>query len=66
MIKYAKKEQKSKEAGNALIETGNDEAAFTGAEPKKFKEVYEVKKAQLEAAYSRQQQEIDELKDLCK
>ncbi|MBQ1193045.1 MAG: ABC-F family ATP-binding cassette domain-containing protein [Lachnospiraceae bacterium] len=29
----------------------------------KFKEVYEVKKSQLEAAYKRQQQEIDELKD---
>ncbi len=29
----------------------------------KFKEVYEVKKVQLEAAYKRQQQEIDELKD---
>lgn len=42
VIKYAKKEQKSKEAGNALIEAGNDEAAFTGAEPKKFKEVYAI------------------------
>lgn len=29
----------------------------------KFMEVYEVKKAQLEAAYNRQQQEISELKD---
>lgn len=29
----------------------------------KFKEVYEVKKLQLEAAYKRQQQEIDDLKD---
>ncbi len=29
----------------------------------KFKEVYEVKKSQLEAAYRRQQQEIDQLKD---
>lgn len=29
----------------------------------KFLEVYEMKKAQLEAAYKRQQQEIDELKD---
>lgn len=29
----------------------------------KFQEVYAVKKAQLEAAYKRQQQEIDELKD---
>lgn len=29
----------------------------------KFKEVYEVKKGQLEAAYKRQQQEISELKD---
>lgn len=29
----------------------------------KFKEVYEVKKAQLEAAYKRQQQEIEDLKD---
>lgn len=29
----------------------------------KFKEVYEVKKSQLEAAYKRQQQEIDDLKD---
>lgn len=29
----------------------------------KFKEVYEVKKAQREAAYNRQQQEISELKD---
>lgn len=29
----------------------------------KFKEVYEVKKSQLEAAYKRQQQEIEELKD---
>lgn len=29
----------------------------------KFKEVYEVKKSQLEAAYRRQQQEINELKD---
>ena len=29
----------------------------------KFKEVYEVKKSQLEAAYRRQQQEISELKD---
>lgn len=29
----------------------------------KFQEVYEVKKAQLEAAYNRQQQEISELKD---
>ncbi len=29
----------------------------------KFKEVYEVKKTQLEAAYRRQQQEINELKD---
>mgnify|MGYP002544442155 CR=1 FL=1 len=29
----------------------------------KFEEVYAVKKAQLEAAYRRQQQEIDELKD---
>ena len=28
-----------------------------------FQEVYEVKKAQLEAAYRRQQQEISELKD---
>lgn len=30
----------------------------------KFKEVYEVKKSQLEAAYRRQQQEMNELKDL--
>lgn len=29
----------------------------------KFKEVYEMKKSQLEAAYKRQQQEIDDLKD---
>ena len=29
----------------------------------KFKEVYEVKKSQLEAAYKRQQQEIEDLKD---
>ena len=29
----------------------------------KFQEVYAVKKSQLEAAYKRQQQEIDELKD---
>ena len=29
----------------------------------KFREVYEVKKSQLEAAYKRQQQEIDDLKD---
>ena len=29
----------------------------------KFKEVYEVKKSQLEAAYRRQQQEMNELKD---
>ena len=29
-----------------------------------FQEVYAVKKAQLEAAYNRQQQEINELKDL--
>ncbi len=29
----------------------------------KFQEVYEVKKAQLEAAYRRQQQEISELED---
>ena len=28
-----------------------------------FQQVYEVKKAQLEAAYKRQQQEISELKD---
>ena len=28
-----------------------------------FQEVYAVKKAQLEAAYNRQQQEISELKD---
>ncbi|MFX0112824.1 ABC transporter ATP-binding protein, partial [Bacillus pumilus] len=28
-----------------------------------FKKVYEVKKQQLEAAYKRQQQEVDELKD---
>ena len=29
----------------------------------KFKEIYEVKKSQLEAAYKRQQQEIEDLKD---
>ena len=29
----------------------------------RFMEIYEAKKAQLEAAYNKQQQEIDELKD---
>lgn len=48
---------------NLIYHMENQELNRYVGDYEKFKEVYEVKKAQLEAAYRRQQQEIDELKD---
>lgn len=48
---------------NLIYHMENQELNRYVGDYEKFKEVYEVKKAQLEAAYRKQQQEIDELKD---
>ncbi len=48
---------------NIIYHMENQELNRYVGDYEKFKEVYEVKKAQLEAAYRRQQQEIGELKD---
>ena len=48
---------------NIIYHMGNQELNRYVGDYNKFLEVYEVKKAQLEAAYRRQQQEIGELKD---
>ena len=48
---------------NIIYHMENQELNRYVGDYEKFKEVYEVKKAQLEAAYRKQQQEIDELKD---
>ena len=48
---------------NIIYHMENQELNRYVGDYEKFKEVYEVKKAQLEAAYRRQQQEIVELKD---
>ena len=48
---------------NALFLAENGELTRYVGDYNKFEEVYAVKKAQLEAAYKRQQQEISELKD---
>ena len=48
---------------NLIYHMENQELTRYVGDYHKFKEVYEVKKAQLEAAYKRQQQEIEDLKD---
>lgn len=48
---------------NLIYHVENAEITRYVGNYEKFQEVYAVKKAQLEAAYRRQQQEIDELKD---
>ncbi|MCR5153846.1 MAG: ATP-binding cassette domain-containing protein [Lachnospiraceae bacterium] len=48
---------------NLIYHVENGEITRYVGDYDKFKEVYEAKKAQLEAAYKRQQQEISELKD---
>lgn len=48
---------------NLIYHVENAELTRYVGDYDKFQEVYAVKKAQLEAAYKRQQQEIDELKD---
>ena len=48
---------------NIIYHMGNQELNRYVGDYDHFMEVYEVKKAQLEAAYKRQQQEINELKD---
>lgn len=48
---------------NLIYHMENQELTRYVGDYYKFKEVYEVKKAQLEAAYKRQQQEIEDLKD---
>lgn len=48
---------------NLIYHMDNRELNRYVGDYEKFKEVYEVKKAQREAAYNRQQQEISELKD---
>lgn len=48
---------------NIIYHMENQELNRYVGDYEKFKEVYEVKKSQLEAAYRRQQQEIEELKD---
>ena len=48
---------------NLIYHMENQELNRYVGDYEKFKEVYEAKKAQLEAAYRKQQQEIDELKD---
>lgn len=48
---------------NIIYHMENKELNRYVGDYEKFKEVYEVKKSQLEAAYRRQQQEIEELKD---
>lgn len=48
---------------NLIYHVENQELTRYVGDYNKFLEVYEVKRAQLEAAYKRQQQEIDELKD---
>lgn len=48
---------------NLIYHVENGEITRYVGDYNKFMEVYEVKKAQLEAAYKRQQQEISELKD---
>lgn len=48
---------------NIIYHMENQELNRYVGDYEKFKEVYEVRKSQLEAAYRRQQQEIEELKD---
>ena len=48
---------------NIIYHMENQELNRYVGDYEKFKEVYEVKKSQLEAAYRRQQQEMNELKD---
>lgn len=48
---------------NLIYHMENQELTRYVGDYHKFKEVYEVKKAQLEVAYKRQQQEIEDLKD---
>lgn len=48
---------------NLIYHMENQELNRYVGDYEKFKEVYEVKKSQLEAAYRRQQQEMNELKD---
>ena len=48
---------------NIIYHMGNQELSRYVGDYNKFLEVYEVKKSQMEAAYKRQQQEIEELKD---
>ncbi len=48
---------------NLIYHVENTELNRYVGDYNKFKEVYEMKKSQLEAAYKRQQQEIDDLKD---
>lgn len=48
---------------NIIYHMNNQELNRYVGDYDKFMEVYEMKKAQLEAAYKRQQQEIDDLKD---
>ena len=48
---------------NLIYHMENQELTRYVGDYDKFMEVYEVKKSQLEAAYKRQQQEIEELKD---
>lgn len=48
---------------NIIYHVENQELTRYVGDYNKFLEVYEVKRAQLEAAYKRQQQEIDDLKD---
>lgn len=48
---------------NIIYHMENQELNRYVGDYEKFKEVYEVKKSQVEAAYRRQQQEISELKD---